>query len=154
MNQKTGAGYSGTPLLQKLGIKDGHHVAILDAPELFPEGLTRLPPSVTVRHDLPAFARSASFGAASRGDALDLVILFVMDLATLRKRFREAAKRIKPDGGLWVAWPKKSSGVATDVTEDRVREVALAARLVDNKVCAIDEIWSGLRCVYRRADRR
>lgn len=77
-----------------------------------------------------------------------------MDLATLRKRFPEAAKQVKPDGGLWVAWPKKSSGVATDVTEDRVREVALAARLVDNKVCAIDEIWSGLRCVYRRADRR
>lgn len=141
MNPQRGAGYSGTPLLQKLGIKDGHRVAILDAPKPLPAGLRRMPSSLTVRHD------------PGRGHKLDVVILFVRDLATLRQRFREAARQLEPDGGLWAAWPKKASGIATDVTEDRVREVALAAGLVDNKVCAIDEVWSGLRCVYRRADR-
>ena len=82
-----------------------------------------------------------------------MIVLFVVDHQSLRRRLGEAARRLQPNGGLWVAWPKKASRVPTDVTEDRVREVALAAGLVDNKVCAIDETWSGLRCVYRVADR-
>jgi len=134
------AGYSGTPLLQKLGIKDGHRVAILHAPMPLPGEMRAMPASVTVRRDL-------------RSGNLDVIVLFVTDQSSLRTQFAAAATRLDPDGGVWVAWPKKASGVATDVTEDRVREVALAAGLVDNKVCAIDEVWSGLRCVYRRADR-
>ena len=135
-----GTGYSGTPLLQKLGIKDGHRVALIDAPAKIPAGLHSLPASIAVRRDL-------------RTGDLDAIVLFVVDQRSLRQRFTDAARRLRPNGGLWVAWPKKASGVTTDVTEDRVREVALAAGLVDNKVCAIDETWSGLRCVYRRANR-
>ena len=137
---KSGAGYSGTPLLQKLGIKDSHRIALIDAPAEAPAGLDDLPSSVAVRRDL-------------RTGNLDVIVLFVVDQQSLRRRFPETARRLRPNGGLWVAWPKKASGVTTDVTEDRVREVALAAGLVDNKVCAIDETWSGLRCVYRLADR-
>jgi len=134
------AGYSGTPLVQKLGIKEGHRVAILHAPTPVPKDLRAIPASVTVRRDL-------------RSTNLDVIILFVTEQSSLRTQFAAAAARLDPDGGLWVAWPKKASGIATDVTEDRVRDVALAAGLVDNKVCAIDQVWSGLRCVYRRADR-
>ena len=138
---KSSAGYSGTPLLQKLGIKDGHRVALIDVPAKIPAGLDSLPPAIAVRHDLKA-------------RDLDVIVLFLVDRSSLQRRFEEAARRLRPNGGLWVAWPKKASGVATDLTEDRVREVALATGLVDNKVCAIDETWSGLRCVYRVADRR
>ena len=134
------AGYSGTPLPQKLGIRSGHRIALIDAPRQIPAGLDSLEPSVGVRHDL-------------RSGELDVIVLFVVDHQSLRRRLGEAARRLQPNGGLWVAWPKKASRVPTDVTEDRVREVALAAGLVDNKVCAIDETWSGLRCVYRVADR-
>jgi hypothetical protein len=82
-----------------------------------------------------------------------VVVLFTDRQSRLRTRFLVAARALKPDGGLWVVWPKRASGVSTDLTEDRVRDIALAAGLVDNKVCAIDRIWSGLRCVYRRRDR-
>jgi len=130
------AGYSGTPLLQKLGIKDGHRVALLDAPRKLPAPL-------------------ASARAATRPGAgpLDVIVLFAERRAALERQFREAARALDAAGGLWVAWPKRASGVPTDLTEDVVREVALAAGLVDNKICAIDEVWSGLRCVYRLKDR-
>ena len=129
------AGYSGTPLLKKLGIKDGHRVALLSAPKKLPDDLAGLEAS-----------------RARRG-VFDVIVLFADDLATLAKEFGPTARALQPNGGLWVAWPKKASGVPTDITEDRVRDVALAEGLVDNKVCAIDEIWSGLRCVYRLKDR-
>ncbi|HZO11916.1 MAG TPA: DUF3052 family protein [Polyangiaceae bacterium] len=134
------AGYSGTPLPKKLGIKEGHRLALLSAPRALPAGLDELPKGVTV-------TRRAS------GGTFDVIVLFTDKQNDLEQRFAETAKRLEPNGGLWVAWPKKSSGVATDLTEDRVRDIALAAGLVDNKVCAIDEVWSGLRCVYRLADR-
>jgi len=84
----------------------------------------------------------------------DVVVLFADRLADLRRRLPAAAAAIRPDGGLWVAWPKRASGVSTDLTEDVVRELGVAAGLVDNKVCAIDETWSGLRLVVRLRDRR
>ncbi len=84
---------------------------------------------------------------------LDVVVAFFLRQAELERRFVRLAKTIYPSGGLWIAWPKRASGVPTDMTEDIAREVALAAGLVDNKVCAIDAIWSGLRLVYRHEDR-
>jgi len=134
------AGYSGTPLAKKLGIKDEQRLALIDAPEGFDTTLGPLPDAVEVR-------RSA------RGHA-DVVVFFTKRRADLERRFPALARAIFPDGGLWVAWPKRASRVATDMTEDVVREVALPAGLVDNKVCAIDETWSGLRVVHRREHRR
>lgn len=134
------AGYSGTPLLQKLGIKPGHRVALLGAPIPPPGALVVMPPGVVLEHEL--------------GEPdLDVVVLFAVERAGLAGRFQAAAEHLRSNGGLWVAWPKRASGVPTDLTEDRVREIALAAGLVDNKVCAIDAVWSGLRCVYRLTDR-
>lgn len=135
------AGYSGTPLVQKLGIRADHEVALLDAPAEYPEGLGALPEGVTLRQQLP------------RSGALDVILLFVREHAALVQQFPAAARCLTPAGGLWVAWPKKTSGVASDLTEDRVRAVGLAAGLVDNKVCAVDATWSGLRFVYRVKDR-
>lgn len=134
------AGYSGKPLVDKLGIKGGQRVAILSPPDPLPGGLARMPPGVAVAGRLA-------------GAPFDVILLFTSRRADLEKRFAAAARALDPAGGLWVAWPKKASGVATDLTEDVVRAVALAAGLVDNKVCAVDETWSGLRCVVRLADR-
>lgn len=134
------AGYSGTPLPDKLGIKPGHRIALLGAPAGFLKTLGKLPATVTVLNEL-------------EGDPIDVAVLFVTERKRLDTAFTAAARRLRPNGGLWVAWPKKASGVPTDLTEDRVRDVALAAGLVDNKVCAIDTVWSGLRCVYRLKDR-
>ena len=134
------AGYSGTPLPKKLGIKEGHRLCVLDAPDGFGATLGELPLGVAV---------TSSLGAR---DA-DVIVLFTTKKGPLAARFARAARRLDPAGGLWIAWPKRASGVATDVTEDVVRAIALAAGLVDNKICAIDEVWSGLRCVVRLADR-
>jgi hypothetical protein len=135
------AGYSGTPLPQKLGIKPGHAVAFVDAPRGFPATLGAL----------PAGAKLAS-GLTGKG-AFDVILTFVTTERALVSGVAKAAPRLTPAGGLWVAWPKRTSGVATDVGENLVREIFLASGLVDNKVCAIDEIWSGLRGVVRVADR-
>jgi len=135
------AGYSGTPLPQKLGIKPGHQVALIDAPAGFARVLGKLPPDVSVANTLEGRV------------AFDVIVLFVARASELTRRFRTTAKRLDPSGGFWVAWPKKTSGVVSDVTEDVVRRVALDAGLVDNKVCAIDETWSGLRNVVRLTDR-
>ena len=135
------AGYSGTPLPQKLGIKPGHRVALIAAPTEFGRVLGTLPDGVTVENSLKSRV------------PYDVIVLFVTHAVDLAKRFTPAAKRLDPSGGFWVAWPKKSSGVDSDVTEDTVRSIALEAGLVDNKVCAIDETWSGLRNVVRLADR-
>ncbi len=129
------AGYSGTPLPQKLGIKEQHKVCVLGAPPELDLGV--LPTGATI---------ATRLGKA----ALDVIVAFVKTRADLVARIETCRPRMAPACGLWIAWPKKSSGVATDVTEDTVREVALPTGLVDNKVCAIDETWSGLRLVIRR----
>lgn len=133
------AGYSGTPLAAKLGVKPGGRVAIMNAPRGFEEILDAKE-SVVVR--------------GYRGKVTcEVVVLFCAKAADLSQGFGKARERMSDAGGLWVAWPKKASGVATDLTEDQVREHGLAAGLVDNKVCAIDEVWSGLRFVVRVVDR-
>jgi hypothetical protein len=130
------AGYSGTPLAKKLGITEGSTVALLAAP---PGVVEPLPGSVTLKR-------------AARGSA-DVVVAFFTERRELERRIGALGKMIFPDGGLWIAWPKRASGLATTVTEDVVRAVALPLGLVDNKVCAIDETWSGLRVVWRRERR-
>jgi hypothetical protein len=133
------AGYSGTPLPRKLGIKPGAAVAFPAAPPGFEQTLGELPEGVRVKQ------RAAA--------PLDVVCAFFERRAGLERDLDRLARTVYPDGGLWIAWPKRASGVATDITEDVVRELALAAGLVDNKVCAIDATWSGLRLVYRLRDR-
>lgn len=135
------AGYSGTPLVQKLGIKPGHTVAVLAGPPDFGDTLGPLPADVTLRHDL------------GRSVPLDVVLLFSTNRADLAERFAPTARRLAPNGGFWVAWPKKASGVLTDLTEDVIRRIGLDVGLVDNKVCAIDATWSSLRFVIRLQDR-
>ena len=133
------AGYSGTPLPRKLGIKPGHRVACLGAPGDFAATLGELPDGVSVR-------------TAARGTA-DVIVSFHDRRAELARRMPKLRALMDPAAGLWIAWPKRSSGVPTDLTEDVVRELALENALVDNKVCAIDETWSGLRLVIRLRDR-
>jgi hypothetical protein len=132
------AGYSGTPLPKKLGIKPGHRVLLVDAPAGF--GLDPLPADVTI-DDKP---NAVSY---------DVIVAFCPDAAALTDGFGDWRARLDSAGGLWIAWPKKSSGVPTDLTENAVRDLGLAAGVVDNKVCAIDDTWSGLRLVVRLADR-
>ena len=134
------AGYSGTPLVQKLGIKPGHRLMLLGAPEGFDATLGTLPDGVTVR-------------TAARGTA-DVVVLFTTQRALLEARIDTLGAVVFPDGAIWVAWPKRASKVPTDMTEDIVREVCLPRGLVDNKVCAIDETWSGLRVMHRLERRK
>jgi Protein of unknown function (DUF3052) len=133
------AGYSGTPLARKLGIKEGQSVAPLGAPDGFEATLEGLPDRVTLR-------------TAARGTN-EVLVSFHTARADLERRLPTLLKAMDVDGGLWVAWPKKASGVPTDITEDTVREVALPLGLVDTKVCAIDDTWSGLRIVWRRERR-
>ena len=133
------AGYSGTPLPRKLGIREGSRLLLVDAPADFAATLGELPPGVEL----------VEAGAG----AVDLAILFALGAATVRARFADLAASLEPAGGLWIAWPKRSSGVATELDENVVREIGLADGLVDNKVCAIDATWSGLRFVWRLRDR-
>jgi hypothetical protein len=135
------AGYSGTPLAKKLGIKAGHHVALINAPAGFESTLTGLEADTRLTADL------------SDSKGFDVLVCFVADSKQLRSSFPRCVKKLLPHGGLWVAWPKKASGVPTDLTEDVIRDFGLEAGLVDNKVCAIDETWSGLRFVIRIKDR-
>jgi hypothetical protein len=130
------AGYSGTPLPRKLGIKPGQRLALLAAPDGFEGGtLGDLPDGVRV-------ARRA-------GGTADVIVSFHTARAQLERRLPALRAMMEPAAGLWIAWPKRSSKVATDITEDVVREIALPTGLVDNKVCAIDAVWSGLRLVIR-----
>lgn len=128
------AGYSGTPLARKLAVRAGDRLAVLGAPDGFAVG--GLPPGVEVRRQ-------------ARG-LFDVIVSFHSRRADLVRRFPVLLRALGVDGGLWVAWPKRASGQPTDLTEDVVREVALPTGMVDNKVCAIDETWSGLRVVLRR----
>lgn len=132
------AGYSGTPLPKKLGIGESMTVLLLGAPNDFPSTLGQLPDGV---------------GLVTKPQPADVVIMFATSESQLRERFADAKDQIGPTGAIWVAWPKKASGVETELTFDVVQPHGLAAGLVDNKVCAIDEVWSGLRFVVRREDR-
>ena len=127
------AGYSGTPLPRKLGIKPGHRLLLIDAPDGF-------------ALDLPEGVTEAS------GEA-DVILAFHTRRAELARKLPALRERMDKAAGLWIAWPKRAAKVETDLTEDVVRELALANALVDNKVCAIDETWSGLRLVIRLRDR-
>src|ERR1700740_387510 len=130
-------GYSGTPLPKKLGIKAGFRVRLGNAPQ-----------------DVRAELRDALVECVAEETALDFAMLFTGSRAELRKEFPRATKRLNPAGMLWVSWPKKSSGVATDLDENVVRDIGLAAGLVDVKVCAVTDVWSGLKFVRRLKDRR
>jgi hypothetical protein len=137
------AGYAGTPLAKKLGIKAGARVAVLSAPAGFADVLRE------------EGGEAASYSATLAGTKpFDVIVLFTKTETDLVGRFGDAAARLTEDGGVWVAWPKNGSGVPTDLDESVIREMGLAAGLVDNKVCAIDETWSGLRFVYRVQDRQ
>ncbi len=131
---------SEAPLVRKLGIKPGHRVAVIDAPAGFQPSLKPLPEDVDLT------------GAPGDGD-LDVIIAFFRQRAALVNAFPGLAASLAAAGGLWVCWPKKTSGVATDLSDDMVREVGLEGRLVDNKVCAIDATWSAQRFVRRLKDR-
>jgi hypothetical protein len=127
------AGYSGTPLPRKLGIKPGHRVAVLGAPDGFE--LEGLPEDVSVKR--------------RAGGKADVILTFHTSRAELERRLPALRAMMEPAAGLWIAWPKRASKVETDITEDVLREIALPTGLVDNKVCAVDETWSGLRLVIR-----
>ena len=132
------SGYSGTPLPRKLGIKEGETVALLRRPESLLEALGDLPDGVRVVSRVRAGSNAA------------VVVDFFTRRAELEERLPSLMDAMDVDGGLWISWPKRSSGLETDITEDTLREIGLPLGLVDNKVCAIDEAWSGLRLVWRK----
>lgn len=134
------AGYSGTPLVQKIGIKPGHRLLLRNDPPSFLSDLGRLPDGV---------AATDKFNGRA-----DVAVYFTDKRAVLERDFRLLAGAIQTNGMLWIAWPKKASGKATDLTEDVVRKIGLACGLVDVKVCAIDDTWSGLKFVVRLEDRK
>jgi len=134
-----GSGYSGTPLAKKLGIAPGHRVKISGAPPNYEDLLRPLPERVAISPRL-------------RGQ-VDMWHLFATSRRELADGLGDAMAGTEAGGVIWVSWPKKASGVATDVTEDRIRDLALPLGLVDVKVCAVDETWSGLKLVRRKARR-
>ena len=134
------AGYSETPLAKKLGIKEGFRVALVGAPQGFRRELVDLPNGVR-------FVTSVQ-------TSLDVIMYFVKSQRDLTQNFTRFASKLAPDGMLWFAWPKKASGVITDLSDNSVREIGLDAGLVDVKVCAVNEIWSGLKFVIRVKDRK
>ena len=157
------AGYSGTPLPRKLGIKPGARVGLAGAPDGFGALLEPLPDGARVEAGAPA---AGAAGAVLPGPVLpgpvlpgpvlpgtgpfDVIVFFTVEQAELAGRLSELRARMAPAAGLWIAWPKRASRVPTDMTEDVIREIALPTGLVDNKICAIDQVWSGLRLVIRR----
>ena len=134
------AGYSGTPLPKKLGIKEKFRVTFVDLP-------------ADVRSELRETLRACVVASDARSP-LDFAMLFVKSQGELKKQFPRAAKQLAPTGMLWVSWPKKASGVTTDLDENVVRGIGLDAGLVDVKVCAVSEVWSGLKFVIRVKDRK
>jgi len=134
------AGYSGRSLVEKLGIKPGTRIAILNAPRSYRVTLGSLPPGVVV-------------ASAARG-TFPLIQFFTRSRSLLQAKLAMLLHALEPDGALWISWPKKASGVATDMTEDAVREIALPVGLVDIKVAAVDDVWSGLKLVRRLKTRR
>lgn len=134
------AGYSGTPLIKKLGIKPAARIFLANTPDHYLPLLGPLPQDTTI---VPKLAGQ-----------LDLIHLFATDAAELARKLPTFRNRIKEDGIIWVSWPKKAAKVPTDVTEDVIRDVALPLGLVDTKVCAVDEVWSGLKLVIRVENRK
>ena len=132
------AGYSGTPLPKKLGIREGSRVALLNAPVKFEEVLGDVPPRVSV--------------GKKTGAEADVIVLFATAFSKLKADFAKAMKMMPADGGmLWIAWPKKAAKADTDLDENLIRDFGLAQGVVDTKVCAIDATWSGLRFSRRRS---
>jgi hypothetical protein len=134
------AGYSGTPLVKKLGIKEASNIALVGAPPDFAGTLVPMPASVVIN--------------SRTRKPLDFVLLFVKREADLQRNFSRYAAKLQPGGMIWIAWPKKSSDVATDLTFNNVQALGLTEGLVDVKICAIDEVWSGLKFVFRIKDRQ
>ncbi len=132
----TTAGYSGTPLAKKLGISERTHLVAIDAPEHYRTLLAPLPDTVVWGTRVTV--------------KTDIVHLFVTRVEELRRRLETIRRSLRPDGSVWVSWPKKSSGVLSSVDEQTVRNIALPLGFVDVKVCAVDEIWSGLKLVIRK----
>ena len=132
------AGYSGTPLVQKIGIKPGFRVLLRNHPETFLKDLGPLPDGAET---------------GNKFTVANAVICFTETLSDLKKAFPSLAAKLEPNGMLWISWPKKSSGVTTVLTFERVQRIGLNAGLVDVKICAIDDTWSGLKFVYRLKDR-
>jgi len=129
----TNAGYSGTPLANKLGIKSGFNILLINEPDYYLSLFEDLPALININNDLAILQ--------------DLVHIFVKDKETYIMLLPQLKQQIKPNGIIWVSWPKKASKVSTDITEDIVRDYALQIGLVDIKVCAVDAIWSGLKLV-------
>ena len=134
------AGYSQTPLIKKLGIAEGHRVMLTATPDHYFDLIEPLPDNVT-------------FSTRFRRD-IDVWHYFSKSASELKRRLPEMRKRIRQDGMIWVSWPKKASGVVTDITEDVIRHVAIPLGLVDVKVCAVDDVWSGLKLVIRKELRK
>lgn len=134
------AGYSETPLPKKLGIKEQSRIAFVNAPKGFQSYLRPLPDGAHV--------------VKTMTKALDLILVFVTSERALARDFAKLSEKLVTNGMIWIAWPKKSSGVATDLSFDRVQRIGLDAGLVDVKICAIDETWSGLKFVFRLQDRK
>ena len=134
------SGYSGTPLAKKLGYKADFRAYVKNAPDMYLELLSPLPERVTFIKRLSA--------------DIDLIHIFSKQRAELEFLLPQYLERMKQNGMIWVSWPKKSSKVPTDITENTVREVALPLGLVDVKVCAVDDVWSGLKLVIRKENRR
>jgi hypothetical protein len=132
-------GYSGTPLAKKLGIADGMHALLVGVPE-----------SLTEIGDHAAFASTETVVRKNCGRVFDYVHVFERDLARLAEMVPALRAGLKPAGMLWISWPKKASKVPTDIVEDRLRELLLPTGLVDVKVAAIDDIWSGLKFMFRK----
>lgn len=134
------AGYSGTPLAKKLGIRADSKIFLAGAPRDYRRLVAPLPDGVVA--------------AARMSGAVDLVHIFSVRRSHLHKTLRACLAKLRQDGVIWVSWPKKASKVSTDITEDTIREVALPLGLVDIKVCAVDEVWSGLKLVIRKENRK
>ena len=134
------AGYSGTPLTKKLGIKEGFRVGLANSPKGFRSELVDVPENV-------------KFSTERFPKQLDLILLFIDSSRMLEKDFPRMMRKLPANGSLWVAWPKKSSGIPTDLSFDSVQKFGLAAGLVDVKICAVNDTWSGLKFVYRLKDR-
>ena len=134
------AGYSGTPLAKKLGIVENSRIFLSDAPKNYRELVAPIPKGAQIVKKV--------------GEDTDIIHLFTAERSRLASLLRSSLAKMRPDAAIWVSWPKKSSKVPTDITEDTIRAVALPMGLVDIKVCAVDEVWSGLKLVVRRAARR
>ncbi len=133
------AGYSSTPLAKKLGIKENTRIGLVNAPKDFQSELGELPHGAT-------FVKRMT-------NSLDIILFFVLKERELAQDFSRLAQKLVANGMIWIAWPKKSSGVATDLSFERVQRIGLDAGLVDVKICAVDDTWSGLKFVYRLKDR-